>query len=27
VATHDLDLAATAQRRLDLVDGMIVSQG
>ena len=27
VATHDLDLAATAQRRLDLVDGMIVCQG
>ena len=27
VATHDLDLAATAQRSLDLVDGMIVSQG
>ena len=26
VATHDLELAATAQRRLDLVDGMIVSQ-
>ena len=25
VATHDLDLAATAQRRLDLVDGVIVS--
>jgi putative ABC transport system ATP-binding protein len=24
VATHDLDLAATAQRRLDLVDGAIV---
>lgn len=27
VATHDLDLAATAQRRLDLVDGVIVAQG
>ena len=26
VATHDLDLAATAQRRLDLVDGHTVSQ-
>jgi len=26
VATHDLDLAATAQRRLDLVDGQVVSQ-
>ncbi len=26
VATHDLDLAATAQRRLDLVDGQEVSQ-
>lgn len=26
VATHDLELAATAQRRLDLVDGEIVSQ-
>ncbi len=26
VATHDLDLAATARRRLDLVDGEIVSQ-
>ena len=25
VATHDLDLAATAQRRLDLVDGRVVS--
>jgi lipoprotein-releasing system ATP-binding protein len=25
VATHDLDLAATAQRRLDLVDGQVVS--
>ena len=25
VATHDLDLAATAQRRLNLVDGVIVS--
>lgn len=25
VATHDLDLAATAQRRIDLVDGVIVS--
>ena len=25
VATHDLDLAATAQRRLDLGDGVIVS--
>ena len=25
VATHDLDLASTAQRRLDLVDGVIVS--
>jgi len=25
VATHDLDLAATAQRRLDLVDGHVVS--
>ena len=25
VATHDLDLAATAQRRVDLVDGEIVS--
>jgi putative ABC transport system ATP-binding protein len=24
VATHDLDLAATAQRRLDLVDGQLV---
>ena len=27
VATHDLDLAATAQRRIDLVDGEIVPQG
>ncbi len=27
VATHDLDLAAMAQRRLDLVDGEIVPQG
>ena len=26
VATHDLELAATAQRQLDLVDGEIVSQ-
>ena len=26
VATHDLELAATAQRRVDLVDGVIVSQ-
>ena len=26
VATHDLELAATAQRRVDLVDGEIVSQ-
>ncbi len=26
VATHDLELAATAQRRLDLVDGEIVSE-
>ena len=26
VATHDLDLAATAQRRVDLVDGQVVSQ-
>ena len=26
VATHDLDLAATAQRRLDLVDGQSVPQ-
>ncbi|MDA0263862.1 MAG: ABC transporter ATP-binding protein [Chloroflexi bacterium] len=26
VATHDLELAARAQRRLDLVDGKIVSQ-
>jgi putative ABC transport system ATP-binding protein len=26
VATHDLELAATAQRRMDLVDGEIVSQ-
>ena len=26
VATHDLELAATARRRLDLVDGEIVSQ-
>ena len=25
VATHDLDLAATAQRRLDLLDGQVVS--
>ena len=25
VATHDLDLAATAQRRIDLVDGRVVS--
>ena len=25
VATHDLDLAATAQRRLDLVDGQVMS--
>ena len=25
VATHDLDLADTAQRRLDLVDGRVVS--
>ena len=25
VATHDLDLAVKAQRRLDLVDGVIVS--
>ena len=25
VATHDLDLAATAKRRLDLVDGVIVA--
>ncbi|GIT43470.1 MAG: hypothetical protein Ct9H300mP11_14060 [Chloroflexota bacterium] len=24
VATHDLDLADTAQRRLDLVDGRVV---
>ena len=27
VATHDLDLAAMAQRRLDLVDGQDVTQG
>ncbi len=27
VATHDLDLAAMAQRRLDLVDGEDVTQG
>ena len=27
VATHDLEMAATAQRRLDLVDGAMVSQG
>ena len=27
IATHDLELAATAQRRLDLVDGKIVSEG
>ncbi|MCH7737148.1 MAG: ABC transporter ATP-binding protein [Chloroflexi bacterium] len=27
VATHDLELAATAQRRVDLVDGTFVSQG
>ena len=26
IATHDLELAATAQRRLDLVDGKIVSE-
>ncbi|MEC8911116.1 MAG: ATP-binding cassette domain-containing protein, partial [Chloroflexota bacterium] len=26
VATHDLDLAATAQRRVDLVDGQVISQ-
>jgi len=26
VATHDLELAATAQRRMDLVDGVIVFQ-
>ncbi len=26
VATHDLDLADTAQRRIDLVDGQVVSQ-
>lgn len=26
IATHDLELAATAQRRLDLVDGEIVSE-
>ena len=27
VATHDLELAGTAQRRVDLVDGQIVTQG
>ena len=27
VATHDLELAASAQRRVDLVDGKIVSEG
>ena len=26
VATHDLDLAATAQRRVDLVDGKVIPQ-
>ena len=27
VATHDLELAATAQRRVDLVDGEVIPQG